>query len=374
MASFTARPFRRVTSSSRYAANNIPLLMPIAFSYRTIAAVAGVAIAAGVQALAPPAGAGRTASHPASVTVGQDATSTAAQAAAVRYWTPDRMAAALVADGGPSAVKKPARRERRLVKKAPPKPKPAPWLTGNTAGSGLRWTHGGARADAVGKVFFTLGDEDYVCSGTLVGSKRADVVLTAAHCVTSGPGQAGKVQWATNWMFVPGFRDGRQPYGEYTARRFFVPPDWTGPEGGDEQYDVAFVQVSAATLYGASGAAGAAQPPPGLPVTFAARQDAAPADRAYVFGYPAERPYTGLDLSYCAGPVTASGGSVRTACAMTAGDSGGPWLASFSPRSGSGPVVAVSTYKVSDNLRVLYGAVLGPQARALYERAVSSAR
>ena len=36
-----------------------------------------------------------------------------------------------------------------------------------------------------------------------------------------------------------------------------------------------------------------------------------------------------------------------------------------------GQVVAVSTYKVSGNHRVLYGAALGPQARALYERAVS---
>jgi hypothetical protein len=59
---------------------------------------------------------------------------------------------------------------------------------------------------------------------------------------------------------------------------------------------------------------------------------------------------------------------------MTAGDSGGPWLAGFSPRSGAGPVVAVSTYKLSSNLEVLYGAVLGPQARALYQLAVSSAR
>jgi hypothetical protein len=93
-----------------------------------------------------------------------------------------------------------------------------------------------------------------------------------------------------------------------------------------------------------------------------------------VFGYPAEQPYSGLYLSYCAGPAAASGGSVRTPCAMTAGDSGGPWLAGFSPRAGGGRVAAVSTYKVSDDLRVLYGAVLGPQARALFQRAVSSAR
>jgi V8-like Glu-specific endopeptidase len=288
------------------------------------------------------------------------------------------MAAALRATDGRPAAKRPASRTRRLIRRPPaapptapptaPAPAAAPWLAGDTAGAGLRWTHGGAVAAAAGKVFFTLGGEDYVCSGTLVGGKHPDVVLTAAHCVTGAPGKAGATQWATNWMFVPGFVDGLLPYGEYTARRFFVSKDWTGPRGGREQYDAAFVQVITATLYGVSVAA---QPPPGLPVKFAGRQDAAPPGRRYVFGYPAELPYGGLYLNYCAGSAVASGGSVRTPCGMTAGDSGGPWLAGFGPRSGSGQVVAVSTYKVSGNPRVLYGAVLGPQARALYERAVS---
>jgi V8-like Glu-specific endopeptidase len=293
------------------------------------------------------------------------------------------MAAALrAADGGPAA-KRPASRTRRLIRRPPtapppasaraPAPVPRPWLAGDTAGAGLTWTHEGAVAAAVGKVFFTLGGDDYVCSGTLVGGKHPDVVLTAAHCVTGGPGKGGATQWATNWTFVPGFVDGLLPYGEYTARRFFVSKDWTGPQGGGEQYDAAFVQVTTATLHGVSGpwVSGTAQPPPGLPVKFAGRQDAAPLNRTYVFGYPAEVPYSGLDLNYCAGSVVASGGSVRTPCGMTAGDSGGPWLAGFSPSSGSGQLVAVSTYKLSGNRRVLYGAVLGPQARALYARAVS---
>jgi len=369
--------------------------MGMTLSNRVVAAVAAVTvtvIAVGVQAGSARAGAvavGRpgavAAGRAEGSTVVQDATGTAAQAAAVRYWTRARMSAALRAAGGQPADGRPAdgRRARRLVRKPPPAPRTAaaPRRTGDTAGAGLPWTHEGAVAAAVGKVFFTLGGDDYVCSGTLVGGKHPDVVLTAAHCVaggvtggvTSGQGKGGATQWATNWMFVPGFADGLLPYGEYTARRFFVSKDWTGPEGGREQYDTAFVQVTSATLYGASGprAPGTAQPPPGLPVTFAGRQDTAPLSRTYVFGYPAELPYSGLYLSYCAGPVGTSGGSVRTPCDMTAGDSGGPWLAGFSPRSGSGQVVAVSTYKMSGNLRVLYGAVLGPQARALYERAVS---
>jgi len=370
----------------------------------TISAVAVLAVAA-AQALATHAGTG---SRPAGDAVRQAATSAAAQAATIRYWTTARMAAALRASGGPTAqpaTAKPSTRYpgssaaiarqpvmtvppvkrrpprhlvKRLVKKAAPSSsaRRAPatadsWLTGNTTGSGLRWTHGGAVADAVGKVFFTLNDVDYVCSGALVGSAHPDVVLTAAHCVTGGRGPSGATEWATNWMFIPGYSDGQSPYGEYTARKFFVTSDWSGPTGGREQYDVAFVQIAPGSRYGDTGAA---SPPPGLPVSFAASQNAVPARQAYVFGYPSLPPYTGLYPDYCAGPVTASRGSLRTSCGMTAGDSGGPWLAGFSSSPGNGTIVAVSTYKVASSLRVLYGAVLGPQARSLYARAVSPVR
>jgi len=240
------------------------------------------------------------------------------------------------------------------------------WLTGNTAGRGLRLEHGGRAAAAIGKIFFTLGGADYVCSGALVRSKHVDVVLTAAHCVSDGHGR-----WATNWTFVPGYRDGAEPYGQYTARKFFVSPKWTGPGGGSERYDVAFVQVTRATLYGRSRIA---SPPAGLPVRFAASQTPSEPHRTYVFGYPALPPFSGLYANYCAGAsrVVRTGirrGSMATACSMTAGDSGGPWFARFSPRSGSGAIVAVTTFKLAGSTRTLYGTVLGQSARALYRAA-----
>jgi V8-like Glu-specific endopeptidase len=245
------------------------------------------------------------------------------------------------------------------------------WLTGNTAGRGLRLEHGGAVADAVGKVFFTLGAIDYVCSGTLVRSEHVDVVLTAAHCVSGGRGR-----WATHWTFVPGYRDGAEPYGQYTARKFFVSPKWTGPDGASERYDLAFVQVTPWTRYGR---ARVAARPAGLPVTFARSQTAAKLSRTYVFGYPALAPFSGRYANYCAGAalVERAGprrGSTSTSCAMTAGDSGGPWLARFSPgrgghHTGGGAIVAVSTYKLAGSPRTLYGTVLGPAARALYRAA-----
>jgi hypothetical protein len=266
------------------------------------------------------------------------------QQAVAGYWTQARMAAATrTAPAGSASRAVPA------------------WLSGNTAGRGLRWTHGGAVARITGKVFFTLGGTDYVCSGSAVDSPRSDVVLTAAHCVGNGPGQ-----WAANWTFVPGYRDGAAPYGRYTARRFFVSPRWR--PAGAEQYDVAFVQVNPATLDGPRPHAVAL--PRGAPLAFAARAGVYPAGAAYVFGYPAEPPYSGRYPDYCAGPMTPDRhGSVRTPCTMTAGDSGGPWLAGFRPLQGAGTIVAVSTFKLTSDMAVLYGTVLGPAARVLYQQA-----
>lgn len=298
--------------------NRVVTIMVIALV--TMVAVAGSAWAGGGARAAGAVAAGARAAG----------TGTVSERRAVAgYWTQARMAAAVPAGAAAAAAAQ------------------SPWLTGNTGGRGLRWTHGGAVTRAVGKVFFTLGRTDYVCSGTAVDSPHADVVLTAAHCVSDGDGR-----WATNWLFAPGYRGGTEPYGAYPARRFFVPGGWPG----SEQYDVAFVQVSGGAL------------PGGLPIGFAA-QPVAPA-RAYVFGYPTLAPYTGLYANYCAGPAQpASGGSARIACTMTAGDSGGPWLAGFRPQPGTGTVVAVSTYKLAGDMSVLYGAMLGPAAQAEYQQA-----
>jgi V8-like Glu-specific endopeptidase len=302
--------------------------MRITLSSRFVALTAGAALAVGAQALLPQAA---TAAAPKS----------ARTASVVRKADVAKGAAAGTAARGGA------------------------WVAGDTAGRGLRLVHGGPAAAATGKIFFTLGGSDFVCSGALVRSKHAYVVLTAAHCVRNGRGQ-----WATNWTFVPGYKDGTDPYGQYTARRFFVSPRWTGPDTGSERYDVAFVRVTPVTTDGRRSRRAAG--PAGLPIRFAATQTVTGPSVAYVFGYPALAPYTGLYANYCAGQAAAAAirpGSVRTLCAMTAGDSGGPWLAGFSPRTGTGTVTAVTAYKLSANMQALYGTVLGPSARALYQKA-----
>ena len=315
------------------------LPMRVTLSNQIIALTAGAAIAVSAQALLPEAASARSASSASPVSP----VSPASPVSSAKHVGHSRHVRHL------SHVRRNRAPSRR-------------WLTGSTAGAGLRWGHGGAVADDVGKIFFTLGLTDYVCSGALVRSEHGPVVVTAAHCVRGDHGQ-----WATNWTFIPAFRNGAEPYGQYTAHRFFVSPRWKGPDGGSERYDIAFVQVTPATMFGRPRLPAL---PAGLPVEFAASQAAALA-RTYVFGYPALLPFSGEYANYCAGAarVARSGsraGSVATACSMTAGDSGGPWFAGFSPRRGRGAIVAVTAYKLSGNPRTLYGAVLGPVARRLY--------
>jgi len=300
-----------------------------------------------------------------SAAAGHDAALTARQQRAVAvYWTPARMKTAVAARdaGGADDAD-------------PPDTAKNAWVDGDTLGKGLRWLHDGPVQAAMGKVFFTLNGTSYVCSGTDVrgAAPGENVVLTAAHCTGNGDGD-----WADNWTFVPGYDNGSQPYGSYTARRFFVAPQWSaetrGASAGNgtpgaEEYDVAFVAVNTTTLSGTAEGARADALPPGQKIAFGVTPPAG--TRMYVAGYPAEPPFSGLYADYCAGPVRPGQvtGAAAISCDMTAGDSGGPWLADFDPRSGSGTVVAITSFKYGDDASLLYGTWLGQSARQLYDEA-----
>jgi V8-like Glu-specific endopeptidase len=225
--------------------------------------------------------------------------------------------------------------------------------------TGAPWTGGGAIARSAGKIFFTLGGTDYVCSGAAVASANADVAVTAGHCVSDGSGN-----WATNWTFVPGYSNGNARYGSYTARRYFVAGPWTS--SANEDYDVAFVALNTASVGGT--ATHAVSAVGGLGVAFGGRPGQVDA-----FGYPAEPPYSGEQLYYCAGgaspdPYHATNDTGLN-CAMTEGSSGGPWLSGFNGSTGIGTVTSVSSFKYDDGTDIMYGTTFGSSAKSLYQQA-----
>ena len=70
----------------------------------------------------------------------------------------------------------------------------------------------------IGKLFFKQGTGSYVASASSIGKNG---LWTAGHCVHSGNGQP--CGWSTNMVFVPAYKDGAAPLGQFTARQLVLP-------------------------------------------------------------------------------------------------------------------------------------------------------
>jgi hypothetical protein len=219
-----------------------------------------------------------------------------------------------------------------------------------------------------GKVFFTLPPPDggdYECSGTAVRSPSRSLVWTAGHCVFE-PGILGA--FATHWEFVPGYRAGKKPFGEWPASSLATTHQWQGVgpfSGGDSAFD-----FGAATVNPRAGQR--------LEDRIGARRIAFNQPRRQVYsayGYPAQRPppeFDGQHLFRCKSPFRSSDdrvgppSAIRISCDMTGGSSGGGWVIQ---RDHHGYVASVTSYGYSDDRNGLYGPYQGGVARTLAEAA-----
>jgi V8-like Glu-specific endopeptidase len=211
-----------------------------------------------------------------------------------------------------------------------------------------------------GKVFFTDGGYNYVCSGTALNSSNQSVVWTAGHCVTSDAPGDGMV---TNFLFVPAYRDGARPYGNWGATRLYTTPGWQSSEEFGVDLGAAVVSQAGGsqTLNQAIGG--------GLTPIFYLQ----PALQAYrVYGYPAAGKFNGQRLRLCdtAGSRTDTSttpDTVGVACDMTGGSSGGGWITS------AGTVASVTSYGYSNLKNVLFGPHQEADAETLYSTAQNAA-
>jgi V8-like Glu-specific endopeptidase len=257
------------------------------------------------------------------------------------YWTKERMRGAVPRDavrgGGPrSTVGKP--------------------------GGGTSWTrlavptpYSGTDRDN-GKVFFTLGGVNYVCSGTSVAaSSGLSLVWTAGHCVHEGPGS-----YATNFMFAPAYIDGTAPFGKWAATTLQTTSQWA--DSGDFTYDVGAARV----------VPGAGAPPNSTladieaPRSMAFNYDVTVnATRFKSYGYPAAGKFNGQRMYMCDSPVvrrdgSSSGAPMGIGCDMTGGSSGGGWVNS------AGAVSSVNSYHYQSLKNVMHGPYQGSVAQSLY--------
>jgi hypothetical protein len=215
-------------------------------------------------------------------------------------------------------------------------------------------------------VFFTIGLSDYSCSATAVHSPNRSLVWTAGHCV-SDPGPAGPV-FATNWAFVPGYKEGRRPFGEWPATSLATTPQWGGRgslDGGDPAFDLGAAVVAPRASRNLEDAIGARR------IAFRGARD-----KIYsAFGYPAERPppqFDGRHLFVCRSRYRGSDRlfgppwPLRISCDMTAGASGGGWVVRRGHRR---YVASVTSYGYRGEPNSIYGPYQGIVAQRLYEEA-----
>lgn len=220
-----------------------------------------------------------------------------------------------------------------------------------------RYNGRGPTGSTTGRLFFTNGGRPRSCTATVISSNSRALAVTAGHCLLSD-GTAGPRLPSRDLLFVPGYDDGRAPYGRWTALSFEVTRGWEN--NLDWSQDVGFVRLRwnlglAQTALGSLGI----------------RFGAVPSEPRGLLGYPAVLPYTGDVLRQCpatapAGPDPAAPAAFALTCPMTAGYSGGPAITQPDPAA-SPYVVGVGSHDY--NAGVVYLAPLGAGALEAYQRA-----
>jgi V8-like Glu-specific endopeptidase len=252
--------------------------------------------------------------------------------AVVEYWTPERMRNA-----------KPM--EQVLGNSSSTQDAPVPFATREYPGPYTEYP-----ASTHGKVFFTLNGSNFVCSGTALNSSNRSVVWTAGHCLNEGPGA-----FATNFAFVPAYRDGSRPFGTWTARTLMTTSAWAN--SGDFSYDVG------AAVMNTSGGSALTDVVGGRGIQFNYNRN-----QFYTsFGYPAAPPFNGERLWICESSLitsdpSASPPTMGIDCDMTGGSSGGGWIV-------GNDVYSVNSYGYLNQPGVMYGPYQDSVAQSLYSQA-----
>ena len=207
---------------------------------------------------------------------------------------------------------------------------------------------------AHGKVFFSDGAANYVCSGTALSSGNQSTVWTAGHCVNEGPGG-----FYTNWAFVPAYKDGAAPYGTWAAANLLTTAAWGN--SGDFSYDLGAAVVSP---NGSGQSLTSVVGSRGIAFNQAAEQ------HYLSHGYPAAPPFSGGRMFICEADLgtrdtSASPATMGIGCDMTGGSSGGGWVVGNN-------VMSVNSYGYTTEPNVMYGPYQGSVAQNLYTTAAGS--
>ncbi len=213
---------------------------------------------------------------------------------------------------------------------------------------------------AVGKLFFRRDGRSYVCSASSIGN---NAIWTAGHCLHSGNGQADG--WATDVVFVPAYKDGNAPFGQWPVRQSTVRTSWyrNGIPNGlcEDMGGAALHTKNGRKISEVVGWLGFAWNWPRI-------------QHWHAMGYPAASPFNGERMFITAssygydGILNCSPQSVAIGSNQTGGCSGGPWVWKF----GSGNfVMGNNSYRLGDRPEEMKSPYFGDAAKSLKDFLVS---
>lgn len=213
----------------------------------------------------------------------------------------------------------------------------------------------------VGKLFFNQNGGSWVGSAASIGN---NAIWTAGHCVHAGNNQPGG--WSTNMVFVPAYKDGAAPRGQFTVRQLACRTNWYqqgNPGGLFEDMGVAILNpLNGKTLSQTVGWLGFAWNFPRNQVWTS-------------LGYPAAPPFNGQRMFQDTAPyandgsVPGSPSPIGIGCSMTGGCSGGPWALGF---GSTNYVNGHNSYRPNNQPLEIYSPYFGDNAHSLKVLAVGS--
>lgn len=221
-------------------------------------------------------------------------------ARAAEYWTPERMRTTPPLGAGPAALSRAAASFLQVKE---------PTVVPRTVN---------------GRLFVRQGRSRGFCSATAINSPSRSLVLTAAHCVNSGPrGRRGTSAWSHYVEFVPAYSGGVAPFGAFVAHRKHVYALRQWVRFANPNFDIGAIVVGPnAEGIGVADAVGG-----GASIVL----DRSRKQTFETFGYPGKSrwmqgcssPYVGDDSSTyrIPGPPT-----IAIRCHWAPGASGGGWL------------------------------------------------
>lgn len=197
-----------------------------------------------------------------------------------------------------------------------------------------------------GRLYVVQGGKEGFCSATAIESASRRLVLTAGHCVNTGPQNGRPGTWSTYLEFVPGFNLGVAPYGTFAlSGKPRALPQWVREGNPDFDLGAFLTEPNAEGVLLDDAVGGGAKI-----VTGQSRHQ-----RYETFAYPGGTERMRTCVSGFAGedPVTAGlAGPSTTAirCGWKPGSSGGAWMI-----EGGTEIDGITTYLRKGDTKLSFG-------------------